>query len=162
MKDIVEFNKKNANLELPPGELCAPCLFAKKKTSLIFPKEHPGQQVLEAALKESITKTDFRQRFTSLRDRARESITRSLSDCGVDVILGPADARMASVAAAAVYPIGVMPLGFARFNGRAFGINIIARDGEEDKILHAMSAWEATFPDARCAPPLLVNRGYGD
>ena len=71
---------------------------------------------------------------------------------------------MASVAAAAVYPIGVMPLGFANdFNGRAFGVNIIARDGEEDKILHAMSAWEATFPDARCAPPMmLVDRGGGD
>ena len=66
---------------------------------------------------------------------------------------------MASVAAAASYPVGVMPLGFADFNGRAFGMNIIARSGEEHKILHAMSAWEATFPNARGPPPMLVNRG---
>ena len=115
--------------------------------------------MLEAALNESISTDDFRQRFTSLRDHARKSITQSLSNNKIDVILGPADARMASVAAAAVYPVGVMPLGFADFNGRAFGINIIARNGEEDKILHAMSAWEATFPNARCPPPMLVNFG---
>ena len=54
-------------------------------------------------------------------------------------------------------PGGVVPLGFADFNGRAFGMNIIACDGEEHKILHAMRAWEATFPDARCPPAMLVN-----
>ncbi len=104
-----------------------------------------------------MSKTTFHKRFNSLRSHARRKIGRSLSEHRVDVILGPADARMASVAAAACYPVGVVPLGFADFNGRAFGMNIIAREGEEPKILHAMSAWEATFPDARGPPPMLVN-----
>ena len=120
-------------------------------------KDHPGQQVLEAALENPISESEFRKGFHALRSHARESITKSLCDYNVDVILGPADARMASVAAAAGYPVGVVPLGFADFNGRAFGMNIIARDGEEYKIFHAMRAWEATFPDARCPPPMLVN-----
>ena len=113
--------------------------------------------MLEAALETSISESEFRKGLRSLRSHARKSITQSLEDCKVDVILGPADARMASVAAAAGYPVGVVPLGFADFNGRAFGMNIIARDGEEYKILHAMRAWEDTFPDARCPPPMLVN-----
>ena len=113
--------------------------------------------MLEAALENSISESDFQKGLHSLRSHARESITKSLLDNKVDVILGPADGRMASVAAAAGYPVGVVPLGFADFNGRAFGMNIIARDGEEHKILHAMSSWAKTFPDARCPPPMLVN-----
>ena len=113
--------------------------------------------MLEAALENSISASDFRKGLHSLRSHARKSITKSLRDDNVDVILGPADGRMASVAAAAGYPVGVVPLGFAKFNGRAFGMNIIACNGEEHKILHAMKAWEATFPNARCPPPMLVN-----
>ena len=120
-------------------------------------EEHPGQQVLEGALENSMSETDFQKALNSLRSHAQAEITKSLADYNVDVIIGPADARMASVAAAAGYPVGVMPLGFADFNGRAFGMNIIARAGEEDKILHAMSAWAAIFPDARVSPPMLVE-----
>ncbi len=149
----MEFNKNNADIELPSGKR-RHVLF---ETSLTFCEDHPGQQVLEAALENSIPETDFQKGIDSLRLRARENITRSLFGYNIDVILGPADARMASVAAAARYPVGVVPLGFADFNGRAFGINIIARNGEENKILHAMSAWEATFPGARGPPPMLVN-----
>ncbi len=149
----MEFNKNNAAIELPSGKK----RHALLESSLTLCEDHPGQQVLEAALEDSIPETDIRRGIDSLRLRARENITRSLFDYNVDVILGPADARMASVASAAGYPVGVVPLGFAEFNGRAFGINIIARNGEEHKILHAMSAWEATFPGARGPPPMLVN-----
>lgn len=123
----------------------------------MFCEDHPGQQVLEGALGNSMAETEFQKRLKSLRSHAQNEITKSLTFHDVDVILGPADARMASVAAAAGYPVGVVPLGFANFNGRAFGMNIIARAGEEDKILHTMSAWAATFPDARKPPPMLVE-----
>ena len=154
MKDIVDFNNENPDRELPSGE--------GPKTVLSFSltffcEDHPGQQVLEGALGNSMAETDFQKRLKSLRSHAQDEITESLAFYDVDVILGPADARMASVAAAAGYPVGVVPLGFADFNGRAFGMNIIARAGEEYKILHAMSAWAATFPDAREPPPMLVG-----
>lgn len=68
---------------------------------------------------------------------AIKAIDKTLTDHKIDVILGPADARMASLAAVAGYgyPVASVPLGFADFNGRAFGMNIIARAGEEGKIL---------------------------
>lgn len=113
--------------------------------------------MLEGALENPMSETDFQKALNSLRSHAQGEITKSLADYTVDVILGPADARMASVAAAAGYPVGVVPLGFADFNGRAFGMNIIARAGEEDKILEVMSAWAGTFPDARVPPPMLVE-----
>lgn len=55
--------------------------------------------------------------------------------------MGPAGARIASVAAIAGYGVASVPLGFADFNGRAFGMNIIAPKGSESKILQVMSAW---------------------
>ena len=113
--------------------------------------------MLEAALDNTMPESAFQKGLHSLRSHAQKSITETLCDYDIDVILGPADGRMASVAAAAGYPVGVVPLGFADFNGRAFGMNIIACNGEEGKILHAMSAWEKTFPDARGPPPMLVN-----
>lgn len=80
-----------------------------------------------------------------------------LSDNGIDAIIGPADARMASVASVAGYAVGSMPLGYANFNGRAFGMNIIAGENGEAKILEIMSAWERTFPGARKPPPMLAS-----
>lgn len=91
------------------------------------------------------------------RDMTRAAIQNSFHENGVNVIMGPADGRIATVAALAGYPVATVPLGYAEFNGRAFGLNIIGLDGQEDRILEAMSAWEETFPNARQAPPMLVN-----
>ncbi len=79
-----------------------------------------------------------------MRDTAREKIDTMMLENGIDVILAPA-APMASVVALAGYPHGVVPLGFANCDGRPFGLNVLARAGEEDKKFAFMSAWEATF-----------------
>ena len=63
------------------------------------------------------------------------------------MLIGPLDGRIVTVAAAAGYPAGVAPLGYAdNYNGRAYGVAIVAKAGEEGKILQAMSAWEKTMP----------------
>ena len=69
--------------------------------------------------------------------------------------MGRADARIASVAAAAGYPVATVPLGFADFNGRAFGMNIIAPAGKEYEIFRVMSAWETRLFGPRSPPPIL-------
>lgn len=65
----------------------------------------------------------------------------------------------ASMASAAGHLVASMPLGFADFNGRAFGVQVLAKTGEEDKILPVMSAWEATVPKGRQPPLLVVHWG---
>jgi amidase len=92
-----------------------------------------------------------------MRARATDAIEKLFEENGFDAVLGPSDGRIASVAAAAGYPVATVPLGFADFNGRAFGINIISTAKNEGKILQIMSAWEKTFPNARIPPPLLLN-----
>ena len=80
----------------------------------------------------------------------------------IDVVLGPGDARMPSVAAAAGYSIAALPLGFADFNGRPFGMAMTGGYGQEAKVLQIMSAWEKPFPEARRPPPMLVNWTNGN
>jgi amidase len=49
----------------------------------------------------------------------RQELERALAKDELDVILGPGDGRISSIAAVAGYAVGVMPLGYANFNGRA-------------------------------------------
>lgn len=104
-----------------------------------------------------MTRDQFDSYLVILRKAARASIDRALSKNSIDVILGPSDGMFASMASAAGYPVASMPLGFADFNGRAFGMQALARTDEEDKILRVMAAWEATFPEARQPPSSLVH-----
>ena len=87
----------------------------------------------------------------------RASVEKCLTESKADVIMATGESLLTSIAAVAGYPIASVPLGFWDGNGRPFGMEIMARNGEEEKMLEVMSAWEATFPNARKPPPLLVN-----
>jgi amidase len=76
---------------------------------------------------------------------------------GIDVILASGETRLCGVASAAGYVCGALPLGYADTNGRAFGMHVVASHDKIDVMMRLMSAWEATFPEGREAPPLLVN-----
>jgi len=137
LKDLIIYNEEHANLELP--------------------EEHPGQQALLGAEASNMSAETYIKALRTMRNTARTAIDKTLSEYNIDAVLGPADARMASLAAVAGYPVASVPLGFAKFNGRAFGMNMIARAGEEAKMLEIMSAWETTFPNACSPPPMLVK-----
>jgi amidase len=94
-----------------------------------------------------MTQDEYDRNSQILRDVARDTVEKVLKDCAVDVILAPCDSRLNSVAAAAGYPLGNLPLGYADFNGRGFSLHAIAPAGAEGEILRVMSAWEATFPE---------------
>jgi amidase len=124
--------------------------------------DFPSQSVLIDAQKNEMSRDDFDAAVRHMRKHAIDPITKALEEYGVDLIVGPADGRIASTAACAGYPVATVPLGFADFNGRAFGLNVIAPSNSEGKILEFMSAWEQTFREGRAAPPLLVNWGSSE
>ncbi|KAL6719943.1 hypothetical protein ACLMJK_001864 [Lecanora helva] len=137
LEDLVKFNREHADVELP---------------------EHQSKQdSFEHMLNLDLTQDQFDSHLAILRKAARSSIDKVLSEHKIDVIIGPSDGMFASMGAAAGYPVASMPLGFADFNGRAFGVQVLARSGEENKILRVMSAWEATIPEGRQPPPSLIN-----
>lgn len=154
LDELIQFNDEHADEEMPEGNSSRSISF-RHLTDMVA--DHPGQQALIGARDSTMSQQTFEKALDSMRSTAQAAIDKTLADSNIDVILGPADARMASVAAVAGYPIGSVPLGYADFNGRAFGMNMIAKKGEEAKMLEVMSAWEASFPDAHRPPPMLVD-----
>lgn len=128
-----------------------------KTTRPNFDIGHSNQDALIASLDNDMTDEHYEVALKKTRAMARAAIQKSFNDNELNVIMGPGDGLIPIVAAIAGYPVATVPLGYADFNGRAFGLNIIGLDGQEDRILEAMSAWEETFPNARQAPPMLVN-----
>ena len=158
LEDLSHFNETHTATELPPGKLFYRLMGSKEAIANKHSPDHPNQDVIKKAIDDNMSEKDYQESLSQLRSRSRENIDRCLLETGSHVIIGPADSLLVSLAAAAGYPIASVPLGFADFNGRAFGMNIVARAHEEGRIFQAMSAWHATFPYAWMPPPLLVSR----
>ena len=125
--------------------------------SLLIVVENDNQCMLEAVRDCNTTKEEFERNLKALRDKASSSVKDLLKEHDVDVILGPCDSRTGSVGSAAGFPTANLPLGFADFNGRGFGLHMIAPEHHEHKMLEIMAAWQTTFPEAIRPPPLLVK-----
>ncbi|KAK4147940.1 amidase signature domain-containing protein [Dichotomopilus funicola] len=100
----------------------------------------------------------YNRHLEHLRHVARDQgIERVLKTYEVDVILGPTDSGLTSMATGGGYSLCGMPLSYLDYNGRPFSVSAITRRGRDDLLIKVMSAWEATFPQRR-PPPQLVNR----
>lgn len=156
LQDLVTFNKEHAAEELPLGINCSKVHVLQILTSYNG-TDQPSQQVLENGLNDNMTDEKYHSGLAHLRQSVRHAVHLCLEESNADIIMASGETLLPSIAACAGYPIGSVPLGFSTYNGRPFGMEIMSRNGEEEKIFQVMSAWEATFPEARQPPPLLVN-----
>ncbi|KAL6807582.1 amidase signature domain-containing protein [Trichoderma sp. SZMC 28013] len=135
--DIIEFNKEHADEELPP--------------------HHPRQDTLIKCENQNVSATEYDRLFAHMRKVARDSgVERVFRTHGVNVIIGPADGFISTMASSGGYPVAAMPLSYLDFNGRPFGLAALAGRHQEALLVQLMSAWEATFP-ARKPPQALVE-----
>ncbi|MCJ1311431.1 hypothetical protein MMC25_005102 [Agyrium rufum] len=87
--DIVEYNKRNAAVELPA--------------------EYPNQEKLEDVLKVNISKEYFEEALALLRKVSRDDgIDKMMKDYDIDVIIGPAESWMTGMASASA-PLDLSP-----------------------------------------------------
>ncbi|KAH7000515.1 amidase signature domain-containing protein [Ilyonectria destructans] len=133
--DVVEFNRRHADVELPP--------------------EQPSQTVLESGLRDNITDEEYHRSLGHFRRNVRETVEKLWAETGTDVIIASGESGLTTTAAAAGYPIASVPVGFSTYNRRPYDLEIVARNGAENQLFQVMSAWEATFADPRRPPPLL-------
>ncbi|KAM0260406.1 hypothetical protein ACHAQJ_002808 [Trichoderma viride] len=134
LEDLIEFNKEHADRELPPGA--------------------DNQAALIRALHAKMTDEEYHNTMNSARERCgKGGIDKTLAENGVDIIMGPGDGPMFSIALTAGYPVATLPLGYLDFNGRPFGLQIAAKAHQEALLIQAQSAWGVTFPK-RQPPPL--------
>jgi len=135
LEDIIEFNKANPNLELPP--------------------DNPGQDGLIAAAESSLKEEDL----PFLRDlfytkAGKGGVEKTIHDHNLDVIVVPVDSPVQSVSTGSKTPAATVPLGYAQINGHPFGAQLLALQRHEAKLIEVMSAWEAVLFPARQIPDL--------
>ncbi|KAI1121608.1 amidase signature domain-containing protein [Nemania abortiva] len=135
--DLVQFNKNHADLELPPHQ--------------------PNQVQFEKAAASKMTQEEYESGLKHLRQSFRDAIEKCFESTNANVIMASGESFLSTISGGSGYPIASVPLGLSSFNGRPHGMLILARNGEEAKVFEVMSAWEATFPDARQPPPQLVK-----
>ncbi|KAF5548339.1 glu asp-tRNA amidotransferase subunit A [Fusarium phyllophilum] len=134
LKDLIEFNKAHPDLEMPPG--------------------YDDQGLLIDAEESDLSREDYEKNLSHLQKVARDGLDRIFKEYGVDVIVGSSDTAITAYASGSGYPVGNVPLGYLDFNGRPFGLAVLAAKNQEAKILKFMNAWEGTF-GPRKAPSLL-------
>ncbi|KAF5702105.1 glu asp-tRNA amidotransferase subunit A [Fusarium mundagurra] len=135
LKDLIEFNKAHPGLEMPPG--------------------YNDQGLLIDAEESDISPKDYEKNLSHLRQvTCDDGLDRIFKEYDVDVIVGSSDTAITAYASGSGYPVGNVPLGYLDFNGRPFGLAVLAAKDQEAKILKFMNAWEGTF-GPRKAPPLL-------
>ncbi|KAI1274949.1 amidase signature domain-containing protein [Xylaria sp. FL0933] len=138
IKELVEFNRKNAERAMPP--------------------DNPGQDFLEktVANMDLLTREQYDQyQDTLLRNTRELGIDAAMKRYGLDVIMGAPTGRSASIYDVAGYPVGTVPLGYAKFNGRAFGLSFVVQKGREDLIIRVMGGWEKLLGPRKPSPLLM-------
>ncbi|KAF2970834.1 hypothetical protein GQX73_g2780 [Xylaria multiplex] len=134
LEDLIKFNEEHAEQELPPS--------ADNQAGFI------------RALHAKMPDDEYRELIDFARDRCgKNGIDKVLEENEVDIIIGPGDGPMINIAGTAGYPSATLPLGYLDFNGRPFGLQILAKAHQEALLIEAQSAWEATFAK-RQPPPL--------
>lgn len=93
------------------------------------------------------------------RSHGEQGIDACLRDNSIDMILAPGDAPMFCLSSPAGYPNAAAPLGVCDFNGRPFGVQMLATAHGEGVLVRAMSAWEAVMPARR--PPVMLYENSG-
>lgn len=105
--------------------------------------------MLENGLKDNTTDQESHRSLDHFRRSVRETVEKLWAETGTDVIMASGESSLTTTAAAAGYPIASVPLGSSTYNGRPYGLEIVARNDAEDTLFQVMSAWEATFDEVR-------------
>ncbi|KAI0202642.1 amidase signature domain-containing protein [Astrocystis sublimbata] len=136
-EELIQYNKDHATKELPP--------------------DFPEQGRLVDTIDHPITIEEYQSAMTVCRQVSRENgIDKVLSEHDLDLVAFPMDSPCPRVAAAAGYPIATLPMGTLDYNGRPFGLAIIAQQGREELMFSFMSAFEENS-EPRAVPPSLVD-----
>ncbi|EGR47116.1 amidase [Trichoderma reesei QM6a] len=122
-EDIVKFNKENSD------------------------KAMPAPYTEQGDLEKTLTYNDEPEKLEALRKDVRSAaqaiIHTAFNSQGVNLLVAPGDSSLCIHAAAAGYPIATAPIGQLRYNGRPFGLCVLARANEEELLLRFMAAYEA-------------------
>ncbi|WVQ85405.1 hypothetical protein IAT38_007570 [Cryptococcus sp. DSM 104549] len=135
--DIVNYNDRHADIELPPAECCQERLL----DALLSPSRHSPAHIRSSlSTHHYATTLSFAHVFTTYPS--------------LDVLVLPFELGMPAMwVGGAGYPAGVVPMGACE-NGLPFGLMVVGRKWEDDKVLGVMAAFEKVLPKRLTPKPL--------
>jgi len=109
---------------------------------LEFTKETPGQSDFIACQDDGTPLEEVEEATAFIRQKAGvEGIDKLFDKQGIDLVIAPGDSALCIYSSYAGYPVGTAPIpSYIHPNGRPFGIQVIARAGQEALILRFMAA----------------------
>ncbi|KAJ6789239.1 hypothetical protein PWT90_05083 [Aphanocladium album] len=131
--DIVKFNEENKERAMPEP-------YTEQNDLIKAMNSNDDAETVEKAKK-------------TLRSKAREVLDKAFDEAKVNLLVGTCDSAFCVHAAAAGYPVCAVPLSTLQYNGRPFGLCVIARANDEEALLRFMAAYESAMP-ARAVPTL--------
>jgi amidase len=98
LKEMVEFNKKHADVELPPSKQ----IINSTDPFTNIETDYPDQSLLEKSLEFVLDATQRQRYLDKLRDVGRtRGIDATLAKYNIDVIIGPAESGLTELVSAA-------------------------------------------------------------
>ncbi|KAI1203982.1 amidase signature enzyme [Nemania serpens] len=126
LDDIIRFNEQHKDIAMPEP--------FTEQDQLITANDYNDKPEDIAKLKQA------------LRALGRNILDTVFDREDVNVIAALGDSPLCIHAAAAGYPIAAVPLGQLRYNGRPFGLCLVARGHDEGILLRFMAAFELLLP----------------
>ncbi|PVI04609.1 amidase signature enzyme [Periconia macrospinosa] len=135
LAEIINFNLEHPELTLPPN-----C---------------PHQNDLLSALSTPSSRSTHHTHLSHLRTTAGQNgLDLLFSEHKLSILIAPGDSALSSLAAGAGYPTAACPLSALKLNGQPFGLTITSPAHTEQRLLHFLTAYEATFPPRALPLPL--------
>ncbi|KAG7558169.1 hypothetical protein FFLO_02896 [Filobasidium floriforme] len=134
--DIIDFNEKHADIEMPPG--------------------HHGQEVLKRTLTAAkVDSVEYAQAKAEMKLIAgKRGLDAVMDEYDLDALFMVREGHH-SAAAMVGYPIASVPIGLLSDNTPIGGFFIGRKHGEQT-LIRIMAAWQATF-GGRPLPPIATN-----
>ncbi|OAQ96663.1 hypothetical protein LLEC1_01445 [Akanthomyces lecanii] len=154
--DIVKFNEENKERAIPERESTTQLAFYRLSPAAITDKvctAYTEQNDLIKAMNSNDSPEAVDEVKRTLRSKARSVLDTAFDEAGANLLVGTCDSAFCVHAAAAGYPVAAVPLSTLKYNGRPFGLCVIARADGEEALLRFMAAYEAVMP-ARTVPVL--------
>ncbi|KAI0141615.1 putative glutamyl-tRNA amidotransferase subunit A [Xylariaceae sp. FL1272] len=151
LSELIQYMRDHPDLEFP-----------EDMKGLRLGDGKPNMKHLEAALSSKTSKEEYKKALEDVREFGRNKSTdKCLRENSVDIILGRADSNMNDYYVAAGYPMAILPLSYAKSNGRPFGVCAIASAYQEGLLIRFMSAWEKVFNRNRQLPTWIGGHPAG-
>ena len=113
---------------------------------LRFTKAHPDQKEIIASLNSKLTDEESDNTYTELnRIAGKDGMEKYMIENELDIVVSNSDCSLIAFTSCTGWPSATVPLGLLE-NRLPYGLFLLAKANEEEKLFRFMSAFEKSMP----------------